>query len=195
MFFDNRNIKKPVNAGESRISLQILTTVGYVTGLTRLLDTSPHTGIVGDKDDLERRRKVFGKHFIAQPTIESFFWVKLPRQFEDNNTIYLIWAATLYLAFGVFSNGSQTYIESLMIYFGVFFAAFIQAVCEYSKDKLWLNLQGEVNNQEITVYRGTGEARTTKVREIVVGDIIDVTAGNRIPADCILIEEMNITVD
>jgi magnesium-transporting ATPase (P-type) len=30
------------------------------------------------------------------------------------------------------------------------------------------------------------------VRELVVGDIIEVNAGDRVPADCILIEEMNI---
>ena len=30
---------------------------------------------------------------------------------------------------------------------------------------------------------------------MVVGDIIDLNQGDRVPADCILIEEMNITVD
>jgi P-type Ca2+ transporter type 2C len=29
----------------------------------------------------------------------------------------------------------------------------------------------------------------------VVGDIVDIQQGDRVPADCILIEEMNITVD
>jgi Ca2+-transporting ATPase len=29
----------------------------------------------------------------------------------------------------------------------------------------------------------------------VVGDIVDVHQGDRVPADCVLIEEMNITVD
>lgn len=29
----------------------------------------------------------------------------------------------------------------------------------------------------------------------MVGDIVDINQGDRVPADCILIEEMNITVD
>lgn len=33
------------------------------------------------------------------------------------------------------------------------------------------------------------------MRDIVVGDIVELRMGDRIPADCILIEEMNITVD
>ena len=28
-----------------------------------------------------------------------------------------------------------------------------------------------------------------------IGDIVDINQGDRVPADCILIEEMNITVD
>jgi Ca2+-transporting ATPase len=33
------------------------------------------------------------------------------------------------------------------------------------------------------------------VRELVVGDIIHVEQGDRVPADCVLVEEMNITTD
>jgi len=33
------------------------------------------------------------------------------------------------------------------------------------------------------------------VSDLVVGDVIDVSQGDIVPADCILIEEMNIKVD
>ena len=36
-------------------------------------------------------------HYIAQPKIESFITL-LARQFEDTNVIFLMWAATIYLA-------------------------------------------------------------------------------------------------
>jgi len=67
MFFDKKNIKKPDNMGECRISLNILKECGYNRGLCRLLDTDTENGIIGDVHDLNRRRKVFGKHFIATP--------------------------------------------------------------------------------------------------------------------------------
>lgn len=195
MFFDKLRYQKPDNTGESRVSLQILKTINYITGLSQLIDTNAMTGIIGDKGDLARRRRYFGKHFVAMPQLESFWWVKLPRQYEDTNVVSLIWAATLYLGFSIFSDNSMAYVETLMIYFGIFFAAFIQAICEYQKDAQWLSLKNEINNQEITVYRGNGDPRTVKVRDVVVGDLIQVSAGNRVPADCILVEEMNMTVD
>lgn len=134
MFFSAKNMKLPINAGESRISLQILEMCKFNKGLSRLLDTSIHTGVIGDKADIDRRHKVFGRHKITTPMIESFWWVKLPRQFEEQNTIYLVWAATFYLFFGFFSTGNAAFVECLMIFFGLFFAAVIQANCEYARD-------------------------------------------------------------
>lgn len=59
-----------------------------------------------------------------------------------------------------------------MIFFGLFFAAVIAGVCEWIKDKKWLELQADIGNQEITVFRGNGEARTVLVTDLVVGDVI-----------------------
>jgi Ca2+-transporting ATPase len=57
-------------------------------------------------------------------------------------------------------------------------------------------LKKEINNQTVVVYRGGhGTCTSIPIRHLVVGDIVDIQQGNRIPADCILIEEMNITVD
>ena len=59
-----------------------------------------------------------------------------------------------------------------------------------------MKLKDEINNQMVTVYRGAyGTCLSIKIRDLVVGDIVDIQQGDRVPADCILIEEMNITVD
>jgi len=102
MFFLKRNIKKPDNHGESRISLNILKECGYNKGLSLLLNSDMQTGIIGDAKDIKRRQTVFGKHTIALPKIQSFFTL-LSRNFEDQNVIFLIWAATVYLVFSMFS--------------------------------------------------------------------------------------------
>lgn len=91
------------------------------------------------------------------PRMESLWWVKLPRQYEDANTQYLLIAATVYLIFSMFSTTETVgFFETLTIYFGVFFAALIQGISEYSKDAQWLGLRREMNNQEIVVMRGDG---------------------------------------
>lgn len=45
------------------------------------------------------------------------------------------------------------------------------------------------------MYRGQYGHAQILVKELVVGDMIDIEQGDRVPADCILTEEMNIQVD
>ena len=67
MLFDKKNVKEPDNEGECRVSLNILRDCGYNFGLCRLLNSNPETGIIGDKEDIERRQLHFGKHSVALP--------------------------------------------------------------------------------------------------------------------------------
>ena len=55
MFFEKKNMKKPDNEGEARISLNMLKDVNYNAGLCRRLSSDPETGIIGDDKDLKRR--------------------------------------------------------------------------------------------------------------------------------------------
>ena len=56
-------------------------------------------------------------------------------------------------------------------------------------------LHDEVNNSEVTVYRGANSCVSVPIRDLVVGDLIRVNQGDRVPADCILVEETSIVVD
>ena len=54
----------------------------------------------------------------------------------------------------------------------------------------------EINNQKVIVQRGTrGNCTAIPIRELVVGDIVNLNQGDRVPADCILIDEMMMKVD
>jgi Ca2+-transporting ATPase len=98
--------------------------------------------------------------------------------------------------FAVFSDNQQSFLQSLTIFSGAFFACGIAGLCDYLKQKQFLLLQKEVNKQLVTVYRGQfGTIHSIPIKDIVVGDIIDLQPGDRVPADCLLLEEMNITVD
>jgi len=121
---------------------------GYNQGLCRLLSTDPANGILGDEEDLNRRRKVFGTHSIAMPRITAFSTI-LYSQFEDANVIMLTQAAAAYLCTSLFStdashNGA---IESLTIFSGLMFACTLAAICDYIKESQHLKLKDEINNQ------------------------------------------------
>lgn len=62
----------PDNEGEQRISLEMLKECGYNDGLCQLLASDPETGLVGDENDILRRKAIYGKHSIAMPKIEGF---------------------------------------------------------------------------------------------------------------------------
>lgn len=59
-----------------------------------------------------------------------------------------------------------------------------------------MKLHDAIRNEEVNVVRGQyGLSQTQKVNEVVVGDIVLIETGMRIPTDCILIEGIDITVD
>lgn len=46
------------------------------------------------------------------------------------------------------------------------------------------------------MYRGAyGTAASIPIQEIVVGDVVQISQGDRVPADCIILEEINLVVD
>ena len=185
----------PDNQGECRTSLQILKECGYNQGLCELLNTDPHTGIVGDDHDIARRKRIFGEHKIALPSVETYFNL-LCRNFEDQNVIILIWTATIYLCFSIFSKSDTAYVQSLTIYTGLLLCAMISAFCDWKKEQQYLKLKDEINNDTQVVYRGAhGTTQKIPVRELVVGDIIALEQGDRVPADCIILDEMNLQTD
>jgi P-type E1-E2 ATPase len=57
-------------------------------------------------------------------------------------------------------------------------------------------LKDEINNQTVTVFRGAyGTANSILVKDLVVGDVIQLGQGDRVPADCIVLDEIHLTID
>ena len=76
------------------------------------------------------------------------------------------------------------------------FIAIFTASCDYAKSKQILKLYDELRNQEISVIRGQyGLSMQVFIDELVVGYIILIETGMRVPADCILLDGMDVTAD
>lgn len=104
--------------------------------------------------------------------------------------------ATASLLLSIFGGEKGKWIESVSVYFAVLFAATIQTLCDWGKEKQFLRLRKEIMNEKVTVLRGQyGTSQTVYVADLVVGDIVDLDQGDRVPADCICIEEMDVKVD
>lgn len=110
----------------------------------------------------------------------------------------LLVLATAYLVLSFFDSepGWGRLIEAISIYFAAFFAGLIQTFCDWGKEKQFLRLRAEIMNEKTTVLRGQyGTSQTVYTKDLVVGDVILLNQGDRVPADCLLIKEMDMKVD
>jgi len=109
----------------------------------------------------------------------------------------LLIMATIVLLIGLW--GDEPWLkaaESLSVVFAVLLSTMIIAFCEWGKDKQMLRLRKEIQNEKITVLRGQyGTSQEVLVSELVVGDVVLLNGGDRVPADCLLLEEMDMQVD
>ena len=93
-------------------------------------------------------------------------------------------------------NEPHAWYEGVSIMIACLFITVLSSLCNWGKEKQYLKLHDEIRNEEVAVIRGQyGLSQQSKVTDIVVGDVILVEAGMRIPADCLLIEGMDITCD
>jgi Ca2+-transporting ATPase len=90
---------------------------------------------------------------------------------------------------GIFSPKEYQWVEGVSIYFAVAIIALFTASCDLLKEKQFLKLHDEVRNQEVSVVRGQyGLSQPCKVSDLVVGDIILLETGMRVPADCVIVD-------
>lgn len=120
----------------------------------------------------------------------------LRHQFDDSTLRVLLVAATLTLLIGLVSSRENGWVEGASIYFAVAFIALFASSFELLKERQILKLHDEIRNEECNAVRGQyGLSQPCKVYNLVVGDIILIEAGMRIPADCVLLDGQDITVD
>ena len=137
----------------------------------------------------------FGENTRSLPRIRSYLEV-LWDQCDEFLVLLLLVFATVSLVASFWSDVPYKWLESVSIYFAVLFAALIQSLCDYGKERQYLNLRSEIMNEQATVLRGQyGTSQTILVNDLVVGDVVILQAGDRVPADCLLIQEMDMTVD
>lgn len=88
------------------------------------------------------------------------------------------------------------YYTSISIYFAIAFASLIEAFCDYSKEKQYLKILELKQQETCTVFRGQhGTTKRIPYKDLVVGDIIQVEQGMIVPADCMMIFEMDVQAD
>lgn len=143
------------------------------------------------KEEAEARLEEFGKNILSQKKKENIL-IKFIKQFNDFMIIILIIAAVIS---GVMAkiDGTGDYIESIIIIAIVVFNA-IMGLVQESKAEKSLEALKKMSAPVAKVIRD-GEMQNIDGEDVVPGDIVELEAGNYVPADCRLIESFNLKID
>ena len=72
----------------------------------------------------------------------------------------------------------------------------LNSLVDYWKDKKFIKLQSILIDEQTTVTRGKfGATEQISVWDLVVGDVIMVKSGQRVPGDCLVLESSDFQVD
>ena len=132
--------------------------------------------------EVEQSRIKHGTNSFTRQKRKSFFR-KYLESFGDP-IIKILLAALAVNVLIMFRT--QNWFETAGIASAVFLATFVSTLSEYGSESAFIRLQRESENQTCRVRRG-GVLLAIPIGEVVVGDIVLLEAGEKIPADGILI--------
>ncbi len=157
------------------------------------LNTDPLSGL--SESEAAERLKTYGLNKLDEKPPRTFFQ-KFADQLKDAMVVILMIAAAVSLGlsiYNVLNNGEPEWVESIAILLIIIINA-VLGVIQESKAEAALEALKNMSAPSARVLRG-GELKTIKSTELVPGDIIEIQAGDLVPADCRLLESASLRCD
>ena len=138
----------------------------------------------------------YGSNTKRLPKIRTLCELIL-ENFEDKILQILLLAAAVSLVIGILNDGwAHGWVEGTSIFIAIFIIVSVTAGNNYAKEKQFQKLVAKAQEDFVAVFRGgEGASDTLGSPELVVGDVIEISSGMRIPADCVLISGTDIAAD
>ncbi|KAI1208902.1 calcium-transporting ATPase sarcoplasmic/endoplasmic reticulum type [Annulohypoxylon truncatum] len=151
---------------------------------------------LSDEQVVELRNK-YGKNSIPEEP-PTPLWELILEQFKDQLVIILLGSAVVSFVLALFEDetGWSAFVDPLVILTILVLNAVVGVSQESSAEKAIAALQ-EYSANVASVIRNNGHVSRVKAEELVPGDIISVSVGDRVPADCrvIAIESNSFAMD
>jgi len=176
-------------------NLKNLKKIGGVAPLLSTLSTSLHDGI--KSSTLPTRTATFGANYTPSPPPPTFLSLLVDSVVEDTTVQILLVSAVVSLAVGVYDDPSTGWIEGAAIIAAVVIVAFVTATNDYQKEQQFRKLEDvSISAKDVKALRD-GLTVEISSKDVVVGDIIMLEPGDKIPADGILVssDAGGVTVD
>ena len=154
------------------------------------LGVNPATGLSSDQVTEHRRR--YGSNVIDLPEPEPW-WKNLLEKFTENPIPILTGAALLSIFLAIFFK-HELPIDGLAILVAVILAVGVGFINEHKSGVEYEKLKLSRLDVPVTVSRD-GHEQKVSVNDVVVGDIVHLQTGSKIPADCLLVHGDSMEVD
>jgi len=135
-------------------------------------------------EEVTASRQKFGANALTEQASETFF-EKFKGNFDDPIIKILCFALAIDVVFVIM--GQTEWYEAVGIAVAVLLATFVSTYSEYQNETAFRKLQDEASQILCKVYRD-GSLKEIPIDELVVNDYVLVQAGDRVPADGILID-------
>ena len=155
----------------------------------RILKTNIQKGL--NNQEVQKRQEKQGKNKLKEKQKENII-IKFIKQFNDFMIIILI-IASIISAVVSYIQGQNDYIDSIIIIAIVVLNAIMGLIQEKKAEKSIESLK-KLTPQIAKVIRN-GEMQEILAEELVQGDVIELSDGNYVPADCRIIEEFNLKIE
>lgn len=159
-----------------------------VADLPKQYNSDATKGLTNQQVALNRQK--YGSNALS-PIPQEPLWKLFLEKFKDTTIIILCVAALVSLAAGLHTGH---YIDGIAILAAVFIATLVGFVNEYKSNKEFELLNKVSDNIRVKVSR-EGHFHTVTIDELVVGDIVHIYTGDKIPADGKLLQGIELMVN
>ncbi|CAN8075489.1 unnamed protein product [Agarophyton chilense] len=169
---------------------QTLRKLGGPLGITKALCSHPQHGISADEiaAGTLTRSEYYGANKFKYPPPKSLYRL-IFEAFHDLTIIILSIAAIVSLIIGSALEENREhygYLEGIAIVIVVIVVVMVQALIDRQKEKKFRQLNSVKDNYAVQVVRASA-ITSVDAENILVGDVIKISAGDKIPADAILL--------
>lgn len=159
------------------------------------LGTDPHKGLTSEQV-LENRKK-YGRNVFTPKKKKSLLALYLEK-FEDPTIRILLVCTFLALLAGIYRGATYGewlgIIEAVAIFIAVMVATGVGFLLELKADQAFELLRKEYENRTVKITRN-GEFHTIPIEDVVVGDLVHLGAGDKIPSDGWVLAQCDLSVD
>lgn len=134
------------------------------------------------ENEVQKSARSYGKNTLSRAKTATFF-SKYLESFGDPIIKILLVALALNIIIAI--KNANVY-EPLGIAVALFLATFVSTLSEYGSQSAFLKLEEQTRGVRVRVMRG-GKLTETDADSIVVGDTVFLCAGERVPADGVII--------